>query len=428
MRLALIVFMLFAMPQIFCQDFDSYMVGSATDLETIPNGGVCLMGGAGENDSAMVWFLEQANGGDVLVLRASGGDGYNDYFFSDLGVSLNSVETIVFNNSSASSSSYIHEKIKHAEAIWIAGGDQWDYISYWRDSPIDSLINAAIINRGIVIGGTSAGMAIQGDFYFSAENGTITSSEALNDPFHPNCTVDTSSFLDHALLKNVITDTHFDAPDRKGRLTVFIAKSLAFYGIDAKGIACDEYTAVCIGPDGIAHVYGSYPLYDDFAYFIAPNCELIDFQPEYLTAGEPLTWNHSGKALNVYKVPGNENGTNSFNTGNWYEGTGGDWLYWSVNEGVLLESLGEEPTCILNSTIEPESYPTIYPNPATEIIHVPKQQYSQVKIYDLTGKLIVTSFDSIISVVLLSDGIYTINWIDVNGTPQKLRFIKTSSN
>ena len=42
------------------------------------------MGGASEDDNAMKWFLERANGGDVLVLRATGADGYNDYLFSSL--------------------------------------------------------------------------------------------------------------------------------------------------------------------------------------------------------------------------------------------------------------------------------------------------------------------------------------------------------
>ena len=35
-----------------------------------------MMGGSVENDNAMRWFLERADGGDVLVLRASGSDGY----------------------------------------------------------------------------------------------------------------------------------------------------------------------------------------------------------------------------------------------------------------------------------------------------------------------------------------------------------------
>ena len=47
------------------------------------------MGGATEDDNAMKWFLEQANGGDVLILRTSGSDGYNQYFYSQLGISVN---------------------------------------------------------------------------------------------------------------------------------------------------------------------------------------------------------------------------------------------------------------------------------------------------------------------------------------------------
>ena len=93
-----------------------------------------------ELDKDVVYFGD--NGGDVLVLRASGSDGYNDYMYTDLGITLNSVETIVFNDGSAANETYIHNKIKNAEAIWFAGGDQWSYISYWRNSPIDSLIKS----------------------------------------------------------------------------------------------------------------------------------------------------------------------------------------------------------------------------------------------------------------------------------------------
>ena len=136
------------------------------------------MGGATEDDNAMQWFLQRANGGDVLVLRATGSNGYNNYFFSGLGVSVNSVETIVCHSAAASNEQYILSRINQAEAIWFAGGNQWTYIDYWRGTPLNAAINAAILNRNIVIGGTSAGMAIQGEYYFSAQNGTITSDEA----------------------------------------------------------------------------------------------------------------------------------------------------------------------------------------------------------------------------------------------------------
>jgi hypothetical protein len=43
----------------------------------------------------MKWFLQRANGGDILVLRTTGSNGYNSYLYSGLGVTVNSVETIV---------------------------------------------------------------------------------------------------------------------------------------------------------------------------------------------------------------------------------------------------------------------------------------------------------------------------------------------
>jgi hypothetical protein len=37
------------------------------------------MGGASEDDNAMKWFLQRANGEDIIILRTSGSDGYNAY-------------------------------------------------------------------------------------------------------------------------------------------------------------------------------------------------------------------------------------------------------------------------------------------------------------------------------------------------------------
>ena len=59
------------------------------------------MGGAREDDNAMRWFLKQADGGDILVLRTSGSNGYNDYLYSELQVNVNSVESIVVKNKNA---------------------------------------------------------------------------------------------------------------------------------------------------------------------------------------------------------------------------------------------------------------------------------------------------------------------------------------
>ena len=383
----------FVLSSVYAQNYTSYFTGNVTDLVATPSGGVCLMGGATEEDEAMKWFLQRANGGDVLVLRASGSDGYNDYFYTDLGVSVNSVETIVFNDATASSETYIHQKIMNAEAIWFAGGDQWNYISYWRGNTISDLINDGIENRSIVVGGTSAGMAILGGYYFSAENGTVTSPVALANPYDNNITVDSEDFLHAPYISNVISDTHYDNPDRKGRQVTFIARTFTDDGIEIKGIACDEYTAVCIDENGIAHVYGQFPSYDDNAYFIQTNCELANRLPETCTNNTPLNWNLGGEALKVYAVKGTLAGTNTFDLNDWQTGNGGVWQNWYVDNGTLLESNSTAINCTAN-TIDNEQLNasiSVYPNPFSDVISISSNEYEiqEITLFDQTGRIVM---------------------------------------
>lgn len=327
------------------QSYAAYFTGNPVDTLTQPDGGVCLMGGSRENDEAMKWFLRRANGGDVLVLRASGSDGYNDYLYTDLGVPVNSVETIVFRDSSASFDPYVHQKIRNAEAVWFAGGDQWNYVSYWRGTPVDSLINEGIRERKIVVGGTSAGMAILGGFYFSAQVNTVASEQALADPYDERVTVDSARFLQTPYLSDVVTDTHYAQRNRQGRHVAFLARALVDYGVQAKGIACNERTAVCIDPQGLARVYGDYPAHETIAYFIQPNCELSDGQPERCEPGAPLDWNRDGRALKVYAVKGTMEGGGTFDLKDWRTGTGGEWRHWLVKGGAWFSTTGSAIRC-----------------------------------------------------------------------------------
>lgn len=384
--------------QMTAQTYTSYPKGNTIDLETNPLGGVCMMGGATENDEAMKWFLERASGGDILVLRASGSDGYNDYMYTELGITLNSVETIVFHEAAAADESYIHNKIAQAEGIWFAGGDQWDYISYWRNNSIANLINEAIEERNIIIGGTSAGMAILGTAYYSAENGTISSDVALSNPYHPNMTVDQEPFLEIPYLEDIITDTHYNNPDRKGRQVAFLSRLYTDGTTKAKGIACDEYTAVCIDETGMARVFGEAPEEDDNAYFIQINCELDDTSPEVCAEGVALDWNRANAALKVYKAKGTNEGLHTFNLNDWENGTGGEWQHWYVDNGSLGESNGNAPDCeglsLVENNIEMEF--SIFPNPVRNELQLYSSgnKIKKVSIYATDGRLLLTKLTS----------------------------------
>ena len=376
----------------FGQNYTSYFTGSATDIITNPSGGVCLMGGATEDDNAMKWFLQRANGGDILVLRTTGSNGYNSYLYSGLGVTVNSVETIVCNNALASSDPYVIQKIQQAEAIWFAGGNQWTYINYWRNSPVDSAINQAIQQKNIVIGGTSAGMAIQGKYYFSSQNGTVTSGTALTNPFNTLVTVDSSAFINNNFLDNIITDTHFDNPDRKGRLITFLARIHTDYGVYANAIACDEYTAVCIDTNGIARVFGGHPTYDDNAYFIQSNCELTIQSPENCSSGNPLTWNLGGQALKTYQIKGDNTGSKTFNLNTWQTGTGGTWYNWYVSNGSFSEQPGTAINCspLATNDFNSNTEIVIYPNPTRDNLTIRANDLSfninKIYLYNQVGQ------------------------------------------
>ena len=378
---------------LIAQNYTSYFTGSLVNAVTEPLGGVCLMGGATEDNNAMRWFLQRANGGDVLVIRASGADGYNAYFYNDLGVAINSVETLVFNNVQAASDPYVLERINRAEAIWIAGGDQNNYVIFWRGTPLAAAINQRIANDQLVIGGTSAGMAILGGVYFSASNGTVTSAQALANPYDSRVTISNIPFLRVPFLAKVITDTHYDNPDRRGRQIAFLARATTDYGGKYFGLACDEYTAVCIDNNGLANVYGTYPDYDDNAYFITSNCGLANSSPEQCVGGQPLSWNHGGQALKVYTVKGTPTGIYSFDLSTWENGTGGEWQDWSVVAGSFAALAGEDPNCSPVATQSPRETVAfkVYPNPTNQgqiSVEIGHPEGGQLQLLDQSGRVL----------------------------------------
>jgi len=208
-------------------------------------------------------------------------------------------------------------------------------------------------------------MAIMGTPYFSAREGTIRSEEALLDPFHEAMTVDSQPFLQLPILAHTITDTHYSERERQGRHFAFLARAFAEEGYPMRGIACDEYTAVCIDPEGMAHVYGDYPEKEDVTYFLQVSCEGEETGPERMEAGQPLTWSRQQQAVRVYKVPGNPDGTHTFDLTNWTTGEGGSWESWWVEDGKWKSGPGQAPQCINTSLppVLPTVNPRVFPNP-----------------------------------------------------------------
>ncbi len=239
--------------------YQYFRVGNPTDVH--PSGvkaGFALLGGGKDLDEAFRWLCERSHGGDFLILRATGTDAYNPYV-SGL-CRENSVATLIVPNREAASDPFVAQTIRNAEAIFIAGGDQANYINFWKDTPVQESLDDAIL-RGIPVGGTSAGLAILGEFAYTAQADTpngpdLTSRVALTNPFHPQVTI-TRGYLNIPALRDVITDTHFSTRDRLGRLLVFMARILASGQIQTvHGLAVDQQTALLVDGQGQGEVAG----------------------------------------------------------------------------------------------------------------------------------------------------------------------------
>ena len=304
----------------------TYITGDAADVSPTPTPGLVLMGGSTDVDAAIQWLLAKANGGDVVVIRASGADGYNQYMYN-FG-SVNSVETIMIDSRTKAGLTTVSQKIRNAEALFIAGGDQWDYVNYWKNTPVEDAINYLLNTKKAPVGGTSAGLAVLGGAYYNAQNGSATSTSALSNPYDRTVTLGSNDFINAPYLQGLITDSHYSQRTRQGRHITFMARLMKDFGYtNIKGLGVDEQTAVCIDGAGMAQVYGN-----NAAYFLS-NTTL---GAETCLAKNALTWNRNGKAVSAYKITGSTTGNGSFNVGTWTAISGGTSAFYYVNNGVLF--------------------------------------------------------------------------------------------
>ena len=271
-----------------------------------------LMGGGPDVDDAFKWMIRKGGGGNFVVLRATGTDAYDPYIYAMGGVT--SVETIVIPSRGAASDPFVLERIRGADALFIAGGDQEDYLSFWKGTPVQAALQE-LAAKNIPLGGTSAGLAVLGQFIYAA-NQTVYSNDALANPYGKDVVLD-RDFLALPVLARVITDSHLDSRDRMGRLVTFLARIVNDkWSSTARGIGIDVETALLVDNGSATRVgVGS-------AYFL----QTVGL-PQVCAPKTPLTYQNIG----VQRL----SGAGSFDLVNW-AGYGATANYAvSANAGVL---------------------------------------------------------------------------------------------
>lgn len=238
-------------------------LGHAADSGCLlrPPGGLILSGGAGHVLGAYRWMQQQLvggsgqPGGDVVVLRATPDDSYSAEVMR--AAPFNSVQTLcVPEQATPAELAATAEIVARAEGVFFSGGQQSRYVA-WKGSVLIASVQA-VYERGGIVGGTSAGLAILGERIFDgrqASSDEVTTAALLRDPANPHVTM-TEDLFEFPPLDDVITDTHFRERDRFGRLVVLMARQPPGRIL---GVGIDEQTALCIDRDGIGHLERSRP-------------------------------------------------------------------------------------------------------------------------------------------------------------------------
>lgn len=246
-----------------------------------------LMGGGLDVDEAFRWMITRAGikpgtGGRLVVIRTTGDGAYDPYIYysnkkgsiksSDIvagwvggaSLGLTSVETLVIPGTTAANDTTVNAIVAKANIVWIAGGDQSTYIKFWKGQTLETTLNT-LIAKNVPIGGTSAGLAVLGGFDYSALNLSVTSQQALLNPYHPDITFDpnplstSGGFIAPAVFKNTIMDSHLDERDRMGRLVAFVARlnTTCPGGVlnnqAARGIGVGVQTALLVEGNGTSY-------------------------------------------------------------------------------------------------------------------------------------------------------------------------------
>ncbi|HTA38407.1 MAG TPA: hypothetical protein VK760_05000, partial [Candidatus Acidoferrales bacterium] len=200
--------------------------------------------------------------GNVIVLRAVDANIYDKMFYQ-YGL-FSSVQTIRIPPCATNGAiDTLVPLIDRADAIFFAGGDQAHYVK-WKSSQLIPAIRR-VYARGGLVGGGSAGLAVQGAVVFDSVAGdaldkTVNTANAVRNPFEKSISF-TTDFFAWPALANTITDSHFVTRNRFGRTVVFIARivhdALVPNVANVYGLGIDEASSVGVGPDGFGTVFNA---------------------------------------------------------------------------------------------------------------------------------------------------------------------------
>lgn len=215
-----------------------------------PNGSLVIVGGGMRDPAILERFIQLAGGPQapiVIIPTAGGGEDYDEFYsglraFHDLGA-FNLTVLHTYDPEEADTETFARP-IAEANGVWFPGGRQWRLADAYLGTRTEAEL-WALLDRGGVIGGSSAGATIQGSYL--ARGDTRTNTIMMGD--HE---------VGFGFLKDTAIDQHVLRRNRQFDLIEVIEARP-----ELLGIGIDENTAIVVQGDRF-HVMGeSYVLIYD---------------------------------------------------------------------------------------------------------------------------------------------------------------------
>jgi cyanophycinase len=231
-----------------------------------PSGALVIVGGGMRDQAIVERFLNLAGGPDapiVVIPTAGGAEEYDQYWQGLLqfkAAGATNLTVLHTTDRTEADTDEFAQPIREARGVWFSGGRQWRLADSYLHTKVHQEL-WALLERGGVIGGSSAGATIQGSYL--ARGDTKTNTIMMGD--HEE---------GMGFLKNTAIDQHLLRRNRQFDLIEIIEAHP-----DLLGIGLDENTAIVVQGDRFEVIGQSYvAVYDHnrqldsggLFYFLAP--------------------------------------------------------------------------------------------------------------------------------------------------------------
>jgi cyanophycinase len=214
------------------------------------NGSLVVVGGGMRDLAILERFMDLAGGAQapiVIIPTAGGGEAYDEFYggqgmFHDIGA-FNLTVLHTYDPQEADTEEFVRA-IAEANGVWFPGGRQWRLADSYLGTRTEEEL-WKLLERGGVIGGSSAGASIQGSYL--ARGDTRTNTVMMGD--HE---------VGFGFLKNTAIDQHVLKRNRHFDLIEIIEARP-----ELLGIGIDENTAIVVQGDRFQVMGESYVLIFD---------------------------------------------------------------------------------------------------------------------------------------------------------------------